>query len=597
MLCINIAIWSDKAKQQMYDWAIKAKLINGNIKDQLKIVYEPDCASLSLQHAITKNIDMKDDSKNGLSNPTDLSNDNKDNNDADDDRYIIKSILKGINLLQYYDRIIDEGCTTIDEVRELTKDDLKNDLKINKLPHRNKIFKAFQNYNNSNICQELCPTIDIDVNLKTGDKYILIDVGGGTCDFACHKIEKKFVISELFHPSGGDWGSINIDRIFSYYIDEIFGIKSHNILTLKTGYNDGRIAYLELLSKFEKAKKDFGSQYSDNLDDYHFDIELPYNFVTYLVDEWDRSNSENNNNGLKVVDTIDKLTDHLKTKKLWNRYQKDGKKIKPKIDKLDVNKITQFGIGDQDAIYDTFVEIKRVNDKYILSLHYNLWFIMFNEIIEPIINHCNKLLKMDELRDIKYIFLVGGFSASKYFQNYIKKYYKNIKIVIPNLPGLCVVDGASKYGLDPHFVKIRKMPKHYGISTKCKKSIISSDIPAKHIQNNTFVYDGTMYVENLFGKIINKNESILFDTPKIRRFNKSTESSTSIRIGVYSSAEDNPLTIYDCDELGSFHIPMSKGKQKIMVEFIFGQTILTVYAYETGKNKKKMEIDYHRKNV
>lgn len=37
------AIWSDKAKQQMKDWAIKAELITGNIKNQLKIVYEPVC--------------------------------------------------------------------------------------------------------------------------------------------------------------------------------------------------------------------------------------------------------------------------------------------------------------------------------------------------------------------------------------------------------------------------------------------------------------------------------------------------------------------------------------------------------------------------
>ena len=37
------AIWSDKAKQRMKDWAIIAGLIEGHIPNQLKIVYEPVC--------------------------------------------------------------------------------------------------------------------------------------------------------------------------------------------------------------------------------------------------------------------------------------------------------------------------------------------------------------------------------------------------------------------------------------------------------------------------------------------------------------------------------------------------------------------------
>merc|ERR1711933_472536 len=50
------AIWSDKAKDQMVQWAIEAGLISGKIQNQLKIVYEPDCASLSIQHAIIRSM-------------------------------------------------------------------------------------------------------------------------------------------------------------------------------------------------------------------------------------------------------------------------------------------------------------------------------------------------------------------------------------------------------------------------------------------------------------------------------------------------------------------------------------------------------------
>eukprot|EP01084_Bolivina_argentea_P267137 453374_1 len=37
------AIWSDESKDKMKQWAIKAGLVDKNIKNQCKIVYEPDC--------------------------------------------------------------------------------------------------------------------------------------------------------------------------------------------------------------------------------------------------------------------------------------------------------------------------------------------------------------------------------------------------------------------------------------------------------------------------------------------------------------------------------------------------------------------------
>ena len=48
------AIWSEKAKFRMEQWAHRAGLINKQIPNHLKIVYEPDCASLSIQYEIQK---------------------------------------------------------------------------------------------------------------------------------------------------------------------------------------------------------------------------------------------------------------------------------------------------------------------------------------------------------------------------------------------------------------------------------------------------------------------------------------------------------------------------------------------------------------
>ena len=108
---------------------------------------------------------------------------------------------------------------------------------------------------------------------------------------------------------------------------------------------------------------------------------------------------------------------------------------------------------------------------------------------------------------------------------------------------------------------------------------------------NTHLYNKCCgYCDKLFSSIVNKNESVPFDTAKTKGFVKVSKDATSLTITVYSSIKDNPLTIDDCDELGTFNIPMPKDKQKITIEFIFGQTILTVYAYETGNNQHKKQI-------
>ena len=74
------AIWNDSAKNKMKQWVIKAGLVDETIMDQCKIVYEPDCASLAIQHEIN---DKKKQKKaaNIMHDPEEK------NDDKNDDRY------------------------------------------------------------------------------------------------------------------------------------------------------------------------------------------------------------------------------------------------------------------------------------------------------------------------------------------------------------------------------------------------------------------------------------------------------------------------------------------------------------------------------
>merc|ERR1712130_382076 len=46
------AIWNDDAKEMMKQWAIESGMVDPEIAGQCRIVYEPDCASLAVQHEI-----------------------------------------------------------------------------------------------------------------------------------------------------------------------------------------------------------------------------------------------------------------------------------------------------------------------------------------------------------------------------------------------------------------------------------------------------------------------------------------------------------------------------------------------------------------
>ena len=57
--------------------------------------------------------------------------------------------------------------------------------------------------------------------LKIGDKYILLDLGGGTADIACHKILGNDNVGEIHHPTGGAWGSTYIDHEFEKALHDL----------------------------------------------------------------------------------------------------------------------------------------------------------------------------------------------------------------------------------------------------------------------------------------------------------------------------------------------------------------------------------------
>ncbi|CAG8662851.1 6583_t:CDS:2 [Rhizophagus irregularis] len=85
---------------------------------------------------------------------------------------------------------------------------------------------------------------------------------------------------------------------------------------------------------------------------------------------------------------------------------------------------------------------------------------------DPVIDKILKLIK-DQLKkcpDCSMMYLVGGFSESKYLQTRVKQAFEHkIKIAVPPRPVIAVVSGACEYGLDTKAVSTRVLKWTYGV--------------------------------------------------------------------------------------------------------------------------------------
>eukprot|EP00490_Sorites_sp_Unknown_P029548 CAMPEP_0114661592 /NCGR_PEP_ID=MMETSP0191-20121206/22853_1 /TAXON_ID=126664 /ORGANISM="Sorites sp." /LENGTH=108 /DNA_ID=CAMNT_0001894671 /DNA_START=727 /DNA_END=1050 /DNA_ORIENTATION=+ len=75
-----------------------------------------------------------------------------------------------------------------------------------------------------------CASIDVQHSMaavgesfKEGERYILLDTGGGTVDIAFHEMTKNNKMSEFHHPAGGPYGSTYVDEEFVKLLNKLFG--------------------------------------------------------------------------------------------------------------------------------------------------------------------------------------------------------------------------------------------------------------------------------------------------------------------------------------------------------------------------------------
>lgn len=120
----------------------------------------------------------------------------------------------------------------------------------------------------------------------------------------------------------------------------------------------------------------------------------------------------------------------------------------------DVNNRIRRLYKDQVSVKSDYLNISM---KTLEDLHY--------PIVTKIADRIHELLAKDSLRDVKTMFLVGGFSEALFLQKEISHRFKEKRILIPYDPEHAIIHGAVEFAKDLSLLRARVMGRTYGVNT------------------------------------------------------------------------------------------------------------------------------------
>ena len=326
-------------------------------------------------------------------------------------------------------------------------------------------------------------------------------------------------VKEILPPTGGPWGGTTVNEAFWDLITQVMGDKASFLHRLK---RERPKDWLEIDSRFEQAKRVFNPS-----------------------DHVDRMIASLSNSTVKFY--------------LKSGYNEDGEDIETALTNADM------GVS--------------IDDESSLSLTSTAMGKLFEKPLKEIIDCLSTLLDKRELKQVKYMFMVGGFSQSNILQSEMRsRFGDRLMVLVPDDPALAIMKGSILYGLDGRSIYSRIARKTYGLET-------TTDFdPKVHDITKRIISHGKAKCKNIFKIFIHKGEEVETDREVTYEFSPKHAQSTAISFSILSSDSIN-ITYSDeagVEELGSIEIPMADvggGKdKKVKVTMVMGGTEIKVIA-------------------
>ena len=418
--------------------------------------------------------------------------------------------------------------------------------------------------------QNIQPHCNISGSLRS-NRYVVIDIGGGTVDITAHRHEQGMGIEVISEPVGNDCGGMKVNNEFSKLLQKILQDESsdpNNTISfpryLQTDNDPSTLALRHavinslLHNEFEMQKVSFGSNAKGT---------EPLS----QADEQEEAEKE------VCIKLPFELTDF---------YGLD--KIEEGVEALQDDRIQL----EEDVLYIKYSKMREI----------------FQSAVDGILSCIASLL--ERMRgEIDTIYLVGGFGGSTYIYQKISSLNKsmfeenNIRIIVPKDHSLAVSQGAVMYRLNPDIIHSRVMDASYGAN------ISAPFIPGRH----SYKYfigidsDGSLQRRDVFLYYVEKGEVISSDEVVTGELIPLSNAAEKMKIDLYSTYDKDVEYIKDEDEkpipsirkIGEIEVDMPNEdglpRERRVVELTmdFSHTEIQVRArYTVNNTEVKATIDF-----
>ena len=379
---------------------------------------------------------------------------------------------------------------------------------------------------------------------KESNCYIVVDIGGGTVDIACHQIVAGF--TEERHPAhGNDWGGTRINEQFQHFLEELVdddGL-NHYVGRLANNQEKNKAHLRELLyTRFEREKIRFGEdRFKDDTEEYVVEFHGTF----------------------------------------WSQY---GEKLMATV-------IERNDRNDMSVMVEEDERQLRITHEQMANF--------FKPALQGISNLLLGLLSKDVGRASDTIFWVGGLGGCEYLQqklqeNIIREFgARKYRFFTPPQPELAVVRGATAFRCKPSILRTRKADATYGICcvTSFDRSIHN---PVYKVWSN----DQQVYkCHNLFSAFVEEGESINTYEAFVQSYSPSKYNQTDMTIEIYSSPKKSVWYITDqgAQKLGDLRLELEGVglHRSVEVTFDITHTEIQVRAYQKPEGKEvKAVVDF-----
>ncbi|XP_069834911.1 heat shock 70 kDa protein 12A [Dendropsophus ebraccatus] len=235
--------------------------------------------------------------------------------------------------------------------------------------------------------------------LEEGDRYVVVDCGGGTVDLTVHQIRlPEGHLKELYKASGGPYGSLGVDYEFEKLLCKIFGDDFIDQFKVKRP-----AAWVDLMIAFESRKRAAAPDRTNPLN-----ITLPFSFIDYYKKF--RGHSVEHALRKSNVDFVKWSSQGML------RMNPDAMNalFKPTVDHI------------IDHLSDLFQKPEVSGVKFL--------FLVGGFAESPLLQQAVQ-----------------------------KAFGDKCRVIIPHDVGLTILKGAVLFGLDPAVIKVRRSPLTYGV--------------------------------------------------------------------------------------------------------------------------------------